>query len=73
MLSLVSTKGARKIILNRFFPLRGTPPHTHTPPSTPLTENHFAKKCIVEIGGRPPLFNGKLPTFFCHKMVQKGA
>ena len=59
-------KGTFQNRFNGFFPLRGYPP-----PSTPLTENHFAKKTIAEKGGYPPPLNGKLPKIFLKKWVKK--
>ena len=73
MLSLVSTKGARKIILNRFFSLRGTPPHT--PPTLyPLNGKSFCQKYPKRKGGvpPPPPLNGKLPKIVLKKWVKKG-
>ena len=43
-----------------------------TPPPTPLTENHFVKKPLAEMGGTPPLYR-KNRQNICHKMVQKRA
>ena len=57
-------KGTCQKRFSGFFPLRGYPP-------TPLTENHFAKKPLAEMGGSPPL-KGKLPKIFLKKWVKKG-
>ena len=51
----MNVRGAVKNVLADFVRYGGTPP-----PSTPLTENNFAKKTLAERGGTPPL-NGKLP------------
>ena len=58
-------KGGLQTLLNGFCPLRGYP----TPP-TPITDNHFAKKPLVERGVTPPL-NGKSQIFFL-KWIKKG-
>ena len=55
----MSVLGGRQNLLSGFCPLRGFPP-----PSTPLTENHFAKKPLAEMGGNPPPPNGKLAKKF---------
>ena len=43
-----------------------------TPPPTPLTENHFAKKTLAERGGTPPSPLQKITENFPQKMGQKG-
>ena len=40
-------KGTRQKLLSGFYPLRGYPP---SPPPTPLTDNHFPKKPLVDRG-----------------------
>ena len=47
-------KGSFQKRFNGFCPLRGYPP------LTPLTENHFAKKPLVERGGTPPPLMDKI-------------
>ena len=46
----MNVRGAVKNVLADFVRYGGTPP-----PSTPLTENNFAKKPLAERGVPPPL------------------
>ena len=59
-------KGRCQKRFSGFCPLRGG-----TPPPTPLTDNHFAKKPLAERGVPPPL-NGQSPKFFLKNMGPKG-
>ena len=57
----VLAKGTCQKLLSGFFPLGGAPP-----PPTPLAENHFAKKNLVEMGGTgwdPPFGKNLLCSF----------
>ena len=59
----LSLRDAVKNVLADFFRYGGTPP------PSPLTENHFAKKPLAELGGTP---QPPLTENFPHKMGQKG-
>ena len=60
-------KGSCQKRFSGFCPLRGYPP-----PPTPLTENHFAKKPLTELGCTPPPLNGKSQKKILKKRVKKG-
>ena len=61
---LVLSKGTCQKLL--FFPLRGYPP------PTPLTENHFAKNPLAEMGGTPTPLNGKSAKLFRNFFFLRG-